>query len=185
MLSKVITEILAIFCPAIRPSFTRSAGLPADGLLLKTSDGAYHRIRFAVEGAGDQLLRGRLVDVALDEHRIGRLGGLVLRLRRQELVLQVGREQTAGGREDDNEQQGESAAHVLSLCPPYAPGFRRSGDLGGHELAEPTKRTELQRTDRAFVLAEHGRDLTARHVLDEPQHEDLLLLDRQVLHGAA
>src|SRR6266545_3860298 len=73
----------------------------------------------------------------------------------------------------------------MSLCPPKPLSFRCSGDLARHQLAQTAQRAELQRADRAFVLAEHVRDLTARHVLDETEHEHFLLLDRQVLHRAA
>src|SRR6266540_4383727 len=73
----------------------------------------------------------------------------------------------------------------MSLCPPKPLSFRCSGDLGRHELAQAAERAELQRADRAVVLAEHVRDLAARHVLDEAQHENVLLFGRQMLHRAA
>src|SRR5437870_13856872 len=60
----------------------------------------------------------------------------------------------------------------------------RLGDFGRHQLAQAAQGAELQRADRAFVLAEDLRDLTARHVLDEAEDEHLLLLGREVLHRA-
>src|SRR5438093_12871496 len=56
------------------------------------------------------------------------------------------------------------------------------GDFGRHQLAQAAQGAELQRADRAFVLAEDLRDLTARHLLDEAEYELLLLLRREVLH---
>src|SRR5206468_8144632 len=137
-------------------------------------------------GPGDQLLWRWFVDVALDQDRICGLSGLVLGLRRQQLVLQIRREQTArGGDERHRNEQGKCArTHLWSLWPPRPPSFRRSGDLAGHEFAQTSQRAELQRADRAFVLTEHVRDLSARHVLDEAQHENFLLFRRQVLDRA-
>src|SRR5438552_8504141 len=63
-----------------------------------------------------------------------------------------------------------------------SPSFRSSGELTGHELPQTAQCAELQRTDLAFVLAEHVRDLAARHVLDEAQYENFLLFGRQMLH---
>ena len=71
----------------------------------------------AVERAGDQLLGGRLVDVLVDDDLEGGGSGRVLRLRRQELVRELGREDRAADRRDgeDEDERKPSQCHLLSL----------------------------------------------------------------------
>jgi len=51
--------------------------------------GVFQVFRDPVERARDELLRRRLVDMALYQDRIRGLRGLVLGLRRQQLVLEI------------------------------------------------------------------------------------------------
>src|SRR5205085_9950008 len=82
--------------------------------------------------------------------------------------------------------EGLGPAHHGSFSPlRTVPSVCALCDFGGEELAKTSERTELERADRAFVLAEDLRDLTARHVLDEAQNEHFLLLGREVLHRTA
>ena len=72
--------------------------------------GVFQVFRDPVEGSGDQLLGRRLVHVALDQDRIRGLGGLVLGLRRQQLVLQIRGQQAARGRDERHgKEQGKCA----------------------------------------------------------------------------
>src|SRR5581483_909702 len=144
-------------------------------------------VRDAVERAGDERRGGGLVDVLVDEDLEGLLRRVVSRLRGQQLVLQLRRKDRAGDRDRRERENEGQPPHRQHAAQSTGRKTRRSvlGDLGGEQLAQATQRAELERADRALVLAEHLRDLAARHVLDETEQEDLLLLGREVLHRAA